>query len=31
MEWVSVFALAAFSIGLTLAARQQWRRLKAAA
>ena len=30
-EWVVVFAFAALSIGLTLAARQQWRRLKAAA
>jgi hypothetical protein len=31
IEWAVVFALAACSIGLTLAARQQWRRLKAAA
>jgi hypothetical protein len=30
MEWVVVFALAAISVGLTLAARQQWQRLRLA-
>ena len=31
LEWFVVFALAAISIGLTFAARRQWRRLTAAA
>jgi hypothetical protein len=31
LEWAVVFGLAAISIGLALAARQQWRRLSAAA
>jgi NADH:ubiquinone oxidoreductase subunit 6 (subunit J) len=28
LEWAVVFAFAAISIGLTLAARQQWQRLR---